>query len=282
MKIHGRTTGSIVAAIGVSAAVLMSNCQMSDTMDMAHSEYMISMPSPRHFHAFKQDTLFFLIHSGDMMTPTPVPGLTPTVTWQLKGDTNVVQSVPGDVIDKNDGTYFFPTRFYSAGFYTLTLGFEFDGTACSQAFAPFEVSKAGGERIFCPDSASAEYNYQIRWGIKPGAAHGGDTATFDVEIKRSFSTPVNTTEPYNNTFDHLTPSDLVPAGALPTIKVGSAAGEDSLTVVYKGLGIYRALSILPSVASSTTFWLHVSFDDVCGQIDENGETNVDYQFPVLP
>lgn len=260
----------------------MMMCTKDNSMNNINVDtYMISQVLPvRHFHAFRADTLFFMIHQGESMTPKN--GLKPILSWQLKGSTTVNKTALGDIVDKNDGTgtYFWAGKFCDAGFYTLTLSVEVDGITFSNAFGPYEVSKAGGEKIFCPDATNPQYNYQVRWEAKPGILHGNDTAAFEVEIKRSINTPVNTTAP--NIFDHIMPSDLTSADSLPTIRVASASGEDSLAVTYKGLGIYRVVKVLPAVTTATTFWLHISFTDECGNVDEGNSTSPDYLFPVLP
>ena len=141
---------------------------------------------------------------------------------------------------------------------------------------------AGGERIFCPESDKPEFVYQIRWGKTPGETRGGDKATFDIELRRSTNEMVNTDKPWLNRFDHLRPRDLKPSGGLPKVAIGSTRGEKLVAVDYAGMGSYKAEYRFGHVPQKTTYWLHVSFEDDCGAVNESGERDPDFQFPVLP
>ena len=190
-----------------------------------------------------------------------------------------------DIVDNGDGTYTWKRNFGDAGGHVITFKFEQDGIKHSNSF-PFVTSKAGGERIFCPDKDNPEFAYQIRWEALPGYIYAGDEVTFKIELKRSINEKLDTEMPWLNTFDSLTPDDLQPAGSLPKVAIGSDMGEEEpLTVTYKGMGIYEAKYKFNVDTMMMTYWLHVTFEDKCGKVDESGkagEAASEYQFPVSP
>lgn len=240
--------------------------------------YIITLEPPGHIHTFREATLTFKVTTEE---GEPVTGLSPIIARQFEGSDRVSETKEGDIVDNGDGTYTWKRSFNDAGVYVLTFKFEREGITYSNSF-PLETSKAGGERIFCPSKEEPEFAYQIRWEVIPGHIHAGDEVTFKIELKRSINEEVNTEKPWLNSFDPLTLDDLKPAGNLPEVAVGSASGEESLSVEYSGFGIYEAKYKFGHVDEKTTYWLHVTFEDECGKVDESGETEHDYQFPVSP
>jgi len=277
----------LVAAITIG---VLSGCS-DKSMNMSMDEYIVVLMTPKHFHGFTTtDTLFFKVTNSK---GEPKVGLTPTITYTMKGTTTILEAKTGDIIDNHDGIYYwrttFPgagTSFPSGGFWVLTFKFTDNDMQFSNAF-PLETSWPGGEKIFYPDSATAQYAYMVRWNLFPGAVRGGlDTANFYVELKRSINTPVNTVKAFLNTFDHLEPEDLVPSGSKPVVIVASATTQDTLSVTYSGVGVYKAQlanKVFPTVATPTRYWLHVVFADSLGTIDQDGSVDVkNYFFTVFP
>ncbi len=259
---------------------LITGCSDDDsptTPGHAH-ELTIALEPTGHVHAFRETDFIFKVSHED---GEAVTGLMPIVAYQFQASDSARETSEGDVVDNSDGTYTWTRTFSDAGVHVVTFKFEHDEADYSNAF-PIEVSKAGGERIFCPEGDTPDHAYQIRWTASPGHVHAGAEVTFDIELKRSINETVNIDQPWTNTLDHLTPDDLIPAGSLPTIAVGSASGEEQLTVEYKGMGIYRATYIAGHVTENTTYWLHVTFTDDCGDVDESGEEEHDFQFTVVP
>jgi hypothetical protein len=267
-----------MAAVGI-AAFFVAGCNSAMDPTSSMSDYTIALLPPKHFHAFTtNDTIFFQVTNAQ---GTGVAGLTPSILCQLKGSDRMVMTKSGDIIDNHDGIYYWKTIFYGAGFHTIRFDFERNSMIFTKTF-PFEATFAGGERIFCPNATTPTANYQVRWNAIPGLIHSGDTVTFQIELKRSVNTPVITDKPWTNTFDHITPADLIPADTLPTIAVSDGTQETVLAVTYKGLGIYAASTIVSAVSAQTIYWLHVSFETSCGKVDENGQSSADYKFPVMP
>jgi hypothetical protein len=240
--------------------------------------YTITMEPPGHVHTFGEADLTFKVTDEE---EEPVTDLSPIVARQFQGSDRVSETGEGDIVDNGDGTYTWKRSFNDAGVYVLTFKFEDDGIMYSNSF-PLETSKAGGERIYCPSEDNPEFAYQIRWEAVPGHIHGGNEAAFEIELKRSSNKEVNTEQPWLNSFDHLTPDDLKPAGSLPEVAIGSADGEESADVEYKGMGIYEVKHTFGDIHEDATYWLHVTFEDDCGVVDESGETEHDYQFSVVP
>ena len=235
----------------------------------------IALEPPGHIHAFADASLTFTVMDEH---GAAVAGLQPVVARQLVGDDAVRETDPEDIVDNADGSYTWERSFGDVGAYVLTLKFEEHGITYSNAF-PIEVSKAGGERIFCPDADAPDHNYQIRWEASPGHVHGGDEVTFSIEVKRSINDDVNSEQPWQNRFDHLAPSDLLQP---VQVMIGSDEGEEAAEVTYRGMGIYQVVHSFPSVHDETMYWLHVTFEDDCGVIDESGAEEHDYQFHVVP
>ncbi len=260
--------------------ILITGCGEDDEEEHAH-EYTITLEPPGHVHTFREADLTFKVTTED---EEPVTGLSPIVARQFQGADSARESSEGDVVDNGDGTYTWKRTFNDAGVYVLTFKFEDDGVTYSNSF-PLATSKAGGERIFCPSEDNPEFVYQIRWEVTPGHIHAGGEATFQIELKRSINEEINTEQPWQNTLDHLTPEDLKPAGSLPKVAIGSADGEEEVAVEYKGVGIYEVTHTFGHVDEDTTYWLHVTFEDDCGKVDESGaegEAAQDYQFHVVP
>ncbi len=271
---------SVMLLALISGFFLIAGCSDDDSPTApghAH-ELTIALEPTGHLHSFRESEITFKVTNDD---GEAVTGLLPIVAYQFQDSDSPRETSEGDVVDNNDGTYTWTRTFSDAGVHVVTFKFEHDEANYSNAF-PIEVSKAGGERIFCPDGDTPDHAYQIRWTASPGHIHSEAEVTFDIELKRSINETVNTEQPWTNTLDHLTPDDLVPSGSLPTIAVASASGEEQLTVEYKGMGIYRAIYIAGHVTESTTYWLHVTFTDDCGDVDESGEEEHDFQFTIVP
>ena len=241
-------------------------------------DFTIVLEAPHHIHAFWEAALAFQVRTADGVS---IAGLRPTVTYQFHLTDRVDTTRAGDILDNGDGTYRWKTSFGNVGTYVLTFKFLHDGVTHSKAF-PLEISMAGGERIVCPATGKPEFVYQIRWGKTPGETRGGEKATFNIELRRSINEIVNTDKPWLNRFDHLRPGDLLPSGAFPKVAIGSTRGEKLVTVEYAGMGSYKADYQFEPVPRKTTYWLRVTFEDDCGGVDESGEGDPDFQFPVLP
>ena len=273
-----------IAGLAVTAASLpmatptQVTAQPGIAKDSLHVlPFVIALEPPGHIHAFRQTSLTFKVSTED---GKPAPGLSPTVAYRFEGSERIGQTRGGDIVDTGDGTYTWERTFNDAGDHMLTFKIEHHETIHSNSF-PLEVSKAGGERILCPEE-NPRFSYQVRWEMIPGHVHAGDEATFRIELKRSMNDPVNTKRPWRNTFGHLSPNDLRPAGRLPTVAIGSANGEVPLTVAYKETGIYEARHTFGHLDERTTYWLHVTLEDDCGKVDESGQTDGNYQFPISP
>lgn len=243
-----------------------------------NTDYRILLKPPHHIHAFGEATLTFNVSTDIGESAT---GLRPIITYQFQGSNRVNETKEGDVADNGDGTYTWRNSFGNAGVYVLNFKFEHEGVTDSNTF-PLEISKAGSERVFCPGIDNPKFAYQIRWEKIPGETHSGDNATFKIELKRSINEKVNTENPWLNRFDHLVLRDLIPAGGVFKLSIGSASGETPLTVEYMGMGIYEAKYEFGYISQKTTYWLHVTFRDECGVVDETGETDPNYRFPVFP
>ena len=269
---------AVIAASLPMGAPVQITAQSGTAIDSLHvAPFVIALEPPGHIHAFRQASLTFKVRTGG---GEPLPGLSPIIAYRSEGSERVRETREGNIVDNGNGTYTWERSFNDASVHVLTFKFEHDEIVYSNSF-PLEISKAGGERIFCPEE-NPRFNYQIRWEMIPGHVHSGDEATFRIELKRSINEPVNTERPWRNTFDPLSPNDLKPTGALPTVAISSANGEVSPTVEYRGTGIYEAKHIFGPVDERATYWLHVTFEDDCGKVDESGQADRNYQFPVSP
>jgi len=265
----------------LTSPVFIMGCGEDDDEDSGHAAhaFLIELEPPGHVHTFRESELIFRVSDE---SGAPVTGLLPIVARQFQDAEEARETSEGDVVGNGDGTYTWLRTFTDAGVYVITFKFEEDGGIYSQAF-PLPTSKAGGERIYCPDADDPEHAYQIRWEVTPGHVHAGAEAIFSIELKRSINDEVNTEQPWTNTFDQLTPDDMKPAGSLPEIFIGSHHGDEETDVVYKGGGIYEAtLTFEEHMEEKETFWLHVVFEDECGTVDESGEEEADFQFSVSP
>lgn len=264
----------------LASPMFIIGCGEDDDEESSHAhEFTIELEPTGHVHTFREAEIVFRVSDehGD-----PVTGLIPIVARQFQDAEEARETSEGDVVDNGDGTYTWTRTFTDAGVYVITLKFEEDGIVYSQSF-PLPTSKAGGERIYCPDEDNPEFAYQIRWEVSPGHVHAGAEATFSIELKRSVNEELNTEQPWTNTFDHLTPDDLKPAGSLPQVFIGSHHGDEPASVEYKGGGIYEAIFTFDEhMEEAETFWLHIVFEDECGIIDESGEEEADFQFSVVP
>lgn len=243
-----------------------------------------------HAHARREIAMTFTVRDmeacTDPMDPLTCPGVAglPVVATRRHIDassTRTQELDPGVLDDTGDGTYTWIRSFNDIGAYALGLEFETGEQHYAGAF-PYEVSKAGGERIFCPDATAPTHSFQVRWSNEPGHIHADGTTmiTFDFELLRSFGT-VNTDMPWTNSFDHLTPDDF-DGGTLPTFELLDSAGAvfDTLTPTYRGRGIYRVERVFVDGEGDADYDFRVSFTDtnLCA-VSETGE---DYAFDVRP
>ncbi len=257
--------------------VAAGEAEQHETEEHGHA-YVISLEPTGHIHTYRESALTFKVATEDGQI---VNGLSPTVGYQFQSSDTMRESKEGDVFDNNDGTYTWKKTFNDTGVYVVAFNFPHEGLTHSKAF-PIETSKAGGERIYCPDKDNPKFVYQVRWEAVPGHIHSGGEVTFEVELKRSFNKEINTEQPWSNKFDHLTPQDLRLSGGLPEIAIASAGGETPLKVQYAGMGIYEVKHKFGHISEETLHWLNVGFKDECGHVDESGAGEHDYQFKVVP
>lgn len=260
--------------------------------------YAIEIQAP-HAHIWTQVGIIFTVRDldacadpADQSTCAPVPGLALEAFFAPKGGATEVQPLaPGVFDDGGDGTYTWLRTFGDVGAGAIGARFTQDGQSYFTAFG-MESSKAGGERYFCDTDADGtpDRAFQIRWAAAPGRpVADGTTAAFTFEIMRSFNTPVNTEQPWTNTFDHLRPAEL--DGMAPTVELMADSGEAATSMgavvpVYAGKGLYKVERAFAAGdlggAAARTFWFKVGLTDDLGcRVDGGvGEDEANYLFSV--
>jgi hypothetical protein len=256
----------------------------------------------RHAHIYKDVKVTFrivdgaqcrqeMVDGGSAQVCPGVPGLKVVAFHEAAGVRTEQAIAPGVLVDLGDGNYEWTRMFTSLGANVVGLRFTAGGQAYYAAF-PYDTSKAGGERYFCDTNGDRveDHAFQVRWntsGISV-AANGKPTA-FQIELMRSTNAPpLNTAEPFRNTFEHLRPTEL--QGGLPTVRLMSGTGPaavpvETLTAKYIGRGIYTVEKAFAATELAgpkpPNYWLRISFTDekncAVDTVDE-----AEYRFPLTP
>ena len=204
-----------------------------------------------HGHIYKDVALVFTArHLGMCTTPSDVTtcmamaGVPLVVMVRAPGSSVVTEQrlQPGKLDDNGDGTYTYARTFGLYGAYAI--GVMAEGSPSFAAFT-YDTARGGGERFFCDADGDTtdDRAFQVRWNANKErlVADGATEVAFSIELVRSWNTPINTTDPWTNSFDHLMPGDLtaVPSVMLMADEDPSATHIATLTPVYKGKGIYE-------------------------------------------
>lgn len=300
MRFPSKTLAPALAALALVACT-----EHVDTpQDPAKNEpgpaknYLVALKGT-HAHIYKKVVQLFTVYdldtctdAKDLTTCRTVTGLKPVAFLREPGSAYVTRQELGEGVleDNGNGTFAFYTQFVTYGAHTIGLEFTEDGRTYFGAFA-LESAKGGGERFFCDTNADSttDFAFQVRWSASVGqvVADGKTAVRFSLELLRTFAgASVNTTEPWTNSFDHLTPADLESA---PVVKLmaGPAASAETIATLaptYKGKGIYDVTHTFdaPQLAGAMqrTFWLSIAFTDK-GACTVDSATAVDeYTFPV--
>ncbi len=251
-----------------------------------------------HSHIFKTVAIVFTVRDvgsctdpKDLKTCKAISGL-PMVAFSRTAGASVTLEQgleKGKLDDNGDGTYTLTRSFSWFGAYVVGLKFVKDGQLTSAAF-PYETSRGGGEKYFCDTNTDGtnDVAFQIRWNAAKEFVQADDAeVAFSIELQRSWNTPLNTTQPWSNSFDHLLPKNLkdpLPQVKLMDDKAPAAKLIETLTPVYKGKGIYEvkrkfAPADLGGLAERS-FWLEVSFTDDAGCVVKSSVDPEEYYFTV--
>lgn len=253
-----------------------------------------------HAHIYRKVAQVFTVYdldtctdAKDVKTCKTVAGL-PLVAFVRppKAATAMDQALEqGKFEDNKDGTYTLFTQFGGLGSYTIGVHFTQDGRDYFVAFA-LETSRGGNEKLFCDSDADGadDLSYQVRWDAATEHVFSdGTEITFNLELMRSFNTPIIVDKPFNNKFDHLMPANL--QGGKPTVKLMADSGASAkefatLDATYVGKGIYQVKRTFTDAdlgdAMGRTFWLKVTFKDndhAACSIDASSAA-ADFEFPV--
>ncbi len=252
-----------------------------------------------HIHVFHETSITFRVQDmtrctdpADAKTCPGVSGLAVVASHEARGLKQVQELQAGVLEDKGEGKYVWTRAFPYFGPNVVTLRFTQGEKEYFAAF-PLETSRGGGERYFCDrdSDGTVDYVYQIRWNTSTGEVKANGTpVTLSLELVRSFNAPpLNTDQPWLNSFEHLRPSEL--EGGLPIVKLmadtGSSATEiQTLVPTYMGKGLYTVS--YPFTASQLAsrpermFWTRVQFRDDKGCAVDNTSDPEEYTFPVTP
>lgn len=289
-----------VFAISSSLTACSGGSTASANGDDDHTEGEETTTQPRHnflidlsvghVHIFRDASLTFSVMDADICTDsedtstcTPMLGLTVTAFRRAAGATSTREQEmeEGVLVDNGDGTYTWTRSFNDLGANMVGIWFDEHGGRYFAAF-PMETSRAGGEGFTCDTNGDGtpEFGYQIRWDSSSGHIHAnGEEVTFTIELMRTWNTPLNEEQPWQNSFDHLNLS--------PTVNMMDAGGSAVavLSPTYKGKGIYEVTHSFAEGdlggADSGTFWLSISFtdDQGCSVTSSSDEDN--FHFPVV-
>lgn len=251
-----------------------------------------------HSHIYKTVVMKWTVRDtgsctdpGDLKTCTGVPGLPVVAVVRPPGGKPPLEQPleTGKLEDNGDGTYAQTRSFGLFGAYAVGLRFEKDGQTYG-TFYPYETSRGGGEKYFCDtdQDGKPDHAFQVRWNasVEGIVADDSTEVTFLVELMRSFNTPIDTTSPWTNLFDHLRPGQLGggPAVRLMADKGAAATPVQTLSPVYKGKGIYEMKRKFAAAElggqAERTFWLEVSFTDELGCAVKGSMDPEEYYFPV--
>ncbi len=277
----------------LSMAMLLAACGSSDS-----EELKISMQAG-HIHVFHEASVTFQVQdmtqctdSNDVATCPGISGLAVVATHEAAGVKKEQALQAGVLEDKGEGKYVWTRAFSFFGPNAVSLRFTREGKEYFAAF-PLETSRGGGERYLCDrdSDGTIDHSFQIRWSTSTGDVKANGTpVTFTLELVRSFNAPpLNTTQPWLNSFESLRPSEL--EGNLPSVKLmadtGASATEvGTMTVSYRGKGLYAYSRAFEASAlagkSERLFWPRVQFRDDRGCAVDNISDPEEYTFPVTP
>jgi hypothetical protein len=293
------TLGGLATGCGGNTTCTPAETPDAGAQQTAAKNYRIDLLA-NHAHIYRKVAQVFTVYdmdtctsATDVKTCKAISGLPLKVILRAPKATDSTEQAieQGKFEDNKDGTYTYYSTFGGLGAYTLSVKFTQDGHDYFSAWA-LETSKGGNEKMFCDSDMDGtdDLSYQVRWDASAEHIFSNNTEiTFNIELMRSFNTPIITDKPYNNKFDHLAPANVM--DGKPTVKLMADSGASAkeiatLDATYAGKGIYQVKRSFTDAdlgdAMSRTFWLKVTFmdgDHMSCTMDASSSA-ADFEFPV--